>query len=87
MASAFKTWRQERREADFWRRATQRADVLPRGEVLDVIDTTIMMAGRAVSQYRATDDPERREDQLCELRMNLEASLGMVDNLVARQRH
>ena len=58
---------------------------MPRGEVVDYIDTTIMTAGQAVSRFRNSVDPETRNDQLLELRMNLEAALGMVDDLLERK--
>ena len=49
------------------------------------MDTTIMMAGQAISRFRSAVDPETRNDQLREVRMNLEAALGMVDNLLERR--
>jgi hypothetical protein len=60
--------------------------MLPRGEVLESIDLAIMMSGQAISRYRQlSDNPEMRGDQLLELRMNLEAALGMLDNLMERR--
>jgi hypothetical protein len=82
MASALKTWRQSRREAQFWERARVRSETLPKGEILEHLDTTIMMSGQAISRYRNAGDRESKEDQLLELRMNLEAALGMLDNLL-----
>jgi hypothetical protein len=61
-----------------------RAKNLPRGEVLSYIDQAVMMSGRAISQYRSVTDPELAENELLELRMNLEAALGMVDDLLER---
>jgi hypothetical protein len=61
-----------------------RSKSLPRGEVLNYIDQAIMMSGRAVSRYRNPVDPDTQEDELLELRMNLEAALGMVDDLMER---
>ena len=59
---------------------------MSRGEVLDYIDTTIMMAGRCVSRYRTEGrDGELRDEQLYELQMNLEAALGMLDNILERK--
>lgn len=85
MASALKAWRQDRREAQYWARARARSETLPRGEVLEYIDTTVMMAGQAISRFRNAVDPDTRDDQLHELRMNLEAALGMVDDLMSRR--
>ena len=85
MPSALKTWRQDRREAEYWQRAQVRAEHLPRGQVIEHIDTTIMTAGQAISRFRNSVDPETRNDQLLELRMNLEAALGMVDNVISRK--
>lgn len=82
MPSALKTWRQSRREAQFWEKARARSSSLPTGEVVSNIDLTVMMAGQAISRYRNTVDQQGREDQLLELRMNLEAALGMLDNLI-----
>jgi hypothetical protein len=61
-----------------------RSNTLARGEVVEYIDTAIMYAGRALSQYRRADQ-ETKDDQLYELRMNLEAALGMVDDLIERR--
>jgi hypothetical protein len=82
MASALKTWRQERRASHFWDKARARSESLPPGEVLQNIDLAVMMAGAAISHYRNSVDPQARQDQLLELRMNLEAALGMLDNLI-----
>lgn len=82
MASALKTWRQSRREAQFWQKAQARSVSLAKGEVVNSIDLTLMSAGQAISRYRTLVDPEMKTDQLFELRMQLEAALGMLDNLL-----
>ena len=44
-----------------------------------------MLCGREISRYRTEGrDGQLREEHLYELRMNLEAALGMLDNLLAR---
>lgn len=83
MASALKTWRQERRAAQFWEKARTRSAVLPRGELVEYLDTTLMTASQAISRYRRSEDPETRENQLFEVRMQLEAALGMLDNMIS----
>lgn len=82
MSSALKTWRQTRRATQFWERARARSESLPPGEIVQNIDLALMMSGQAVSRYRNLTDRQAREDQLLELRMNLEAALGMLDNLI-----
>jgi hypothetical protein len=82
MPSPLKTWRQSRREDQFWEKSRARSRILPRGEVIEYIDTAVMMAGGAISRYRGSTDTSMREVQLLELRMNLEAALGMLDNLI-----
>jgi hypothetical protein len=86
VTSPLKTWRLSRREALFWQRAMARSKTLPRGEVLSYIDQAVMMSGRALSQYRSVTDPELAENELRELRMNLEAALGMLDDLMEREK-
>lgn len=82
MASALKTWRQARRANEFWERARARSETLPKAQAVEYLETILMTAGQALSRYRNSLDPETKEDQLLELRMNLEAALGMLDNLV-----
>lgn len=82
MTSALKTWRQTRRESNYWSKARTRSETLPPNQILEYLDTTLMLAGQAVSRYRNSFNPETRHDQLLELRMNLEAALGMLDNLL-----
>lgn len=44
-----------------------------------------MLAGQALSRYRNAGNSDTRQDQLLELRMNLEAALGMLDNLLTKR--
>lgn len=46
-------------------------------ELVENIDIALMTGSQAISRYRSGIN---REDQLWELRMNLEAALGMLDN-------
>lgn len=55
---------------------------MPTGEVLGQIDLTILNAGRAISHYRSAPDAENQAYQLLELRIHLEAALGMLDNVI-----
>lgn len=82
MTSALKTWRQSRQEATYWTKARARSESLPTGEVVGLIELALMTAGQAISRWRQTTDKEARQDQLLELRMNLEAALGMLDNVL-----
>jgi hypothetical protein len=52
------------------------------GDVVGHIDVALMTAGQAVSRYRSSSDRDTQLDQLRELRMNLEASLGMLENVI-----
>jgi hypothetical protein len=77
-----KRWRQERSGALYWQRATTRSKSMPRGEVVAQIDLAVMTAGQAISRYRSASDADSQEVQLLELRINLEAALGMLDNVI-----
>jgi hypothetical protein len=55
---------------------------MPTGEVVGQIDLTVLNAGRALSRYRSARDSQDQEDQLLELRIHLEAALGMLDNVI-----
>jgi len=52
------------------------------GEVVANIDLALMSAGQAITRYRQAMDKQMQEDQLRELRIHLEASLGMLDNIL-----
>jgi hypothetical protein len=82
LTSALKTWRQSRRASEYWEKARARSQTLPPGQVLEYLETTVMLSGQALSRYRNAALPEAKQDQLLELRMNLEAALGMLDNLL-----
>jgi hypothetical protein len=82
VASALTEWRRRRREAEFWRKARVRSQSLSKREIVDYIDTTLMVASQTVSRYRNATDRQFREDQLLELRINLEACLGMLENVL-----
>jgi len=80
--SALKAWRRGRREESYWAAARRRSETLPRGEVVSQIDLAIMSAGRAVTYYRHAATGEEQDTQLHELRLHLEAALGMLDNVL-----
>jgi len=82
LTSALKIWRQSRRASEYWIKARTRSENLPPATVVEYLETTLMLSGQALSKYRNAIAPETRQDQLLELRMNLEAALGMLDNLL-----
>jgi hypothetical protein len=52
-------------------------------EVVVNIDLALMTAGQAISRYRSlSHDRVVQTDQLRELRINLEACLGMLENVL-----
>lgn len=51
-------------------------------DILNEVDLTIMTMGQAVSRYRQAGQREMQLDQLFELRMGLEACLGMLENVL-----
>ena len=85
MTSALKTWRQSRRQSEYWQRARARSENLPSAAIVEYLETTVMLAGQALSRYRNAGNSDTRQDQLLELRMNLEAALGMLDNLLTKR--
>lgn len=80
--SALKEWRQSRREAQYWDKARQRSRTLSEGEIVSQIDLALMTCGQAISKYRYSSSRENQVDQLLEVRLNLEAALGMLDNVL-----
>jgi hypothetical protein len=82
MANPLKEWRRDRRDAGFWKRARGRSAAMREGEIISQVDTSLMLCGQAISRYRHADGREGQLDQLFELRMNLEACLGMLDNVL-----
>lgn len=82
MASALKRWRQERREAGFWEKARVRSTSMREGEIVGEVDLTLMQCGQALTRYRSQGDRDVQLDQLREVRMGLEACLGMLENVL-----
>lgn len=81
--SALSQWRQARRDAGFWKKARDRSASLREPEIVNEIDTIIMTMGAMVSRYRQmAGNRETQLDQLRELRLHLEASLGMLENVI-----
>lgn len=86
MPSALKTWRESRREAKYWSRARTRSMSMREGEIVNEVDTALMSMGQALSRYRnggLNGDREAQLDQLREVRLHLEACLGMLDNVLS----
>jgi hypothetical protein len=83
VASALKQWRRDRRDADYWKKARNRSASMREPEIVSYIDTSLMTMGQAISRYRQSAGyREGQFDQLYELRLHLEACLGMMDNLI-----
>lgn len=81
--SALRDWRRNKREDGYWKRARDRSASLREPEIVNEIDTTIMTMGAMVSRYRQmAGNRESQVDQLRELRLHLEASLGMLENVL-----
>jgi hypothetical protein len=49
------------------------------GQIVEQVDLSLFGAAQAVSRYRNGEG--NRQDQLSEIRMNLEAALGMMEVL------
>lgn len=81
-AKQLKRWRAERSRAVYWEKAKTRSQSMPTGEVVAQIDLAVMNAGRATSRYRSAHDGQDQVDQLLDLRIHLEAALGMLDNVI-----
>ena len=85
MASALKEWRRSRREDGYWRKARDRSASLREAEIVNEVDVAVMMCGQALTRYRSgsfTGDREAQLDQLRELRLQMEACLGMLENVI-----
>jgi hypothetical protein len=81
--SVLKDWRRDRRDTGYWKKARDRSASLREGEILNEVDLAVMDMGRTVSRYRqSTGDRQLQLDQLRELRLNLEACLGMLENVL-----
>jgi hypothetical protein len=78
--SALKEWRQRKKEANFFQAAQMRSKTMLEGEIVANIELALMAAGQAASRYRQSIDKDSQEIQLYEIRMQLEAALGMLDN-------
>ena len=73
------TWRINRREETFYRRAMARADKFSTTEAVHQIDLALMASEQCLTRYRHAVDSEYQEDQLREVRFNLEVCLGILD--------
>jgi hypothetical protein len=83
VASALKIWRRSRREEGYWAKARARSLNMREPEIVENVDLACMTAAQAISRYRnSSTNPEYRIDQLREVRITLEAALGMLENLL-----
>jgi hypothetical protein len=80
--NALQTWRRNKAEAEYFQKAKRRSESMSEPEIVQNIDLALMTAGQAISRYRNNTDPTFRGDQLRELRINLEACLGMLENIL-----
>jgi hypothetical protein len=81
--SALKDWRRDRRDSGYWKKARDRSASLREPEILAEIDLAVMQMGMMISRYRSnSDNREIQLDQLGELRLSLEACLGMLENVL-----
>jgi hypothetical protein len=82
---SLKTWRRERREATYFDKAMKRSSSMREPEIVENVDLALLTAGQAISRYRNTlTDPQYKMDQLREVRISLEAALGMLDNVITQ---
>ena len=82
--SVLKDWRRDRRDTGFWKKARDRSASLREAEIVGEVDLALMMAGQALTRYRQFVElgREAQLDQLRECRLHLEASLGMLENVI-----
>ena len=82
--SVLKDWRRDRRHTGYWKKARDRSATLREPEIVNEVDVTVMTMGQAISRYRQLAGGSREEqlDQLRELRLQLEACLGMLENVL-----
>lgn len=73
------TWRINRREETFYRRAMARADKFSTADAVMQIDLALMASEQCLTRYRHAFDKDYQEDQLREIRFNLEVCLGILD--------
>lgn len=82
MPSTLKEWRRSRREAGYWEKARNRSATMLEGEIVSNVDLALMTASQALTKYRHISNREGQLDQLLECRLNLEAALGMLENVL-----
>jgi hypothetical protein len=82
VTSVLATWRRNKREATYFAKAKIRSETMSEGEIVANIDLALMTAGQAITRYRNSTDREHRHDQLREVRLTLEAALGMLENVL-----
>jgi hypothetical protein len=84
LPNPLKEWRRNRRDTGFWQKARDRSASLREAEVVGEVDLALMNAGHCLTRYRqfADVDREAQLDQLREVRLHLEACLGMMENVI-----
>lgn len=79
----YKAWRNSIREAEYFERSVDRSAHMSDHQVLEQIELALYGGGQAITRFRQTTG-EAKDDQLRELRMYLEASLGMLEVINGR---
>ena len=84
MANPLKAWREARRDTTYWKKARDRSASMREAEIVSTVDLALMSAGQALTRYRQFGEIGRDSqlDQLREVRLHLEASLGMLENII-----
>jgi hypothetical protein len=83
VSSVLKDWRRSKQEAEYFAKAQRRSQNMSEAEVMAHVDLALLTAGQAVSRYRNfASDRLFQTDQLRELKINLEAALGMLENVL-----
>ena len=79
----YKAWRNSVRGAQYFERATERSAHMSDYQVIEQIELALYGAGQSITRFRQSTGVSR-DDQLRELRMYLEASLGMLEVINGR---
>jgi hypothetical protein len=79
--SVLREWRRDRRDTGYWKKARERSGSMREAEIVSEIDLALMGGGLIITRYRSSDR-KTQLDQLKELRLSLEACLGMLENVL-----
>lgn len=82
VVNTLKTWRRHRRDSELYQKAIHRAGYMTEPELVAQVDLALMHSAGALNRYRHVSDKEIRQDQLREVRINLEACLAMLESVL-----